>query len=116
MLVPAGRDGPEFIVTPNFYIIKNSNSDLSWPRVWRLADRIASGSGSFQGAVGRCRQDAALGCRRHAAHTGTTGLRCRRFGWTCRGYKTRRAIGQWQVKNGEKPTCFPEASMKGKLE
>ena len=26
-----------------------------------------------------------------------------------------RSIGQWQAKNGMKPTCFPEASMKGKL-
>jgi hypothetical protein len=31
------------------------------------------------------------------------------------GYKTRRSIGQWQEKNGMKPTCFPEAAMKGKL-
>jgi peptidoglycan hydrolase-like protein with peptidoglycan-binding domain len=31
------------------------------------------------------------------------------------GYKTRRSIGQWQAKNGMKPTCFPEATMKGKL-
>jgi peptidoglycan hydrolase-like protein with peptidoglycan-binding domain len=27
------------------------------------------------------------------------------------GYKTRRSIGQWQAKNGQAPTCYPEARM-----
>jgi peptidoglycan hydrolase-like protein with peptidoglycan-binding domain len=31
------------------------------------------------------------------------------------GYKTRRSIGQWQEKNGLTPTCYPEASMIGRL-
>jgi peptidoglycan hydrolase-like protein with peptidoglycan-binding domain len=31
------------------------------------------------------------------------------------GYRTRRSIGQWQEKAGMKPTCYPEASMIGKL-
>ncbi len=41
MLVPAGRHGPEFIVTPNFYVIKQyNNSDLYALYIANLADRI----------------------------------------------------------------------------
>ncbi|TCS07403.1 lytic murein transglycosylase [Rhizobium sp. BK418] len=115
MLVPAGRDGPQFIVTPNFYIIKEyNNSDLYALYIGNLADRIALGSGAFQGQWGdvgkMLRSDVAA--MQHALERqgydvgGTDGLP---------GYKTRRSIGQWQERNGMKPTCFPEESMKGKL-
>ena len=115
MLVPAGRDGPEFIVTPNFYVIKEyNNSDLYALYIGNLADRIAYGSDSFQGAWGdvgkMLRSDVAAmqkALERQGYDVGgSDGLP---------GYKTRRSIGQWQVKNGEKPTCYPEASMIGKL-
>jgi lytic murein transglycosylase len=115
MLVPAGRDGPEFIVTPNFYVIKEyNNSDLYGLYIGNLADRIAYGTASFQGQWGdvgkMLRSDVAA--MQKALETkgydvgGSDGLP---------GYKTRRSIGQWQEKNGMKPTCFPEAAMKGKL-
>ncbi|MFD1723165.1 lytic murein transglycosylase [Rhizobium viscosum] len=115
MLVPAGRDGPEFIVTPNFYIIKEyNNSDLYALYIGNLADRIASGSGAFQGQWGdvgkMLRSDVAAmqkALERQGYDVGgSDGLP---------GYKTRRSIGQWQEKNGMKPTCFPEASMKSRL-
>jgi len=115
MLVPAGRDGPEFIVTPNFYVIKEyNNSDLYALYIGNLADRIAYGSGAFQGAWGNVgkmlRSDVAAmqkALERQGYDVGgSDGLP---------GYKTRRSIGQWQAKNGEKPTCYPEASMIGKL-
>jgi lytic murein transglycosylase len=115
MLVPAGRDGPEFLVTPNFYVIKEyNNSDLYGLYIGNLADRIAYGAGGFQGAWGdvgkMLRSDVAAmqkALERQGYDVGgSDGLP---------GYKTRRSIGQWQVKNGEKPTCYPEASMKGKL-
>ena len=115
MLVPAGRDGPEFIVTPNFYVIKEyNNSDLYALYIGNLADRIAYGSDSFQGAWGdvgkMLRSDVAAmqkALERQGYDVGgSDGLP---------GYKTRRSIGQWQAKNGEKPTCYPEASMIGKL-
>jgi hypothetical protein len=114
MLVPAGRDGPEFIVTPNFYIIKEyNNSDLYALYIGNLADRIAFGSGAFQGQwgdVGKMLRSDVAAMQRALERQGydvggSDGLP---------GYKTRRAIGQWQEKNGMKPTCFPEASMKGK--
>jgi len=115
MLVPAGRDGPEFIVTPNFYVIKEyNNSDLYALYIGNLADRNAYGAGGFQGAWGdvgkMLRSDVAAmqkALERQGYDVGgSDGLP---------GYKTRRSIGQWQVKNGEKPTCYPEASMIGKL-
>jgi lytic murein transglycosylase len=53
MLVPAGRHGPEFIVTPNFYVIKEyNNSDLYALFIGNLADRISSGSGAFKAGFG----------------------------------------------------------------
>lgn len=115
MLVPAGRDGPEFVVTPNFYILKEyNNSDLYALYIGNLADRIAYGAGPFQGRWGdvgkMLRSDVAAmqkALERQGYDVGgSDGLP---------GYKTRRSIGQWQEKNGMKPTCFPEASMKGKL-
>ena len=27
------------------------------------------------------------------------------------GFKTRIAVGLWQEKNGQKPTCFPDAKL-----
>lgn len=115
MLVPAGRDGPEFIVTPNFYIIKEyNNSDLYALYIGNLADRIADGSGAFQGAwgdVGKMLRSDVAAMQKVLEKKGydvggSDGLP---------GYKTRRSIGQWQTKNGMTPTCYPEASMIGKL-
>ncbi|MBD9445590.1 lytic murein transglycosylase [Rhizobium sp. RHZ01] len=115
MLVPAGRDGPEFVVTPNFYVLKEyNNSDLYALFIGNLADRIAYGSGAFQGPWGdvgkMLRSDVATMQKALEKKGydvgGSDGLP---------GYKTRRSIGQWQEKNGLTPTCYPEASMIGRL-
>ncbi|MCS4093030.1 lytic murein transglycosylase [Rhizobium sp. BK176] len=115
MLVPAGRDGPEFVVTPNFYVIKEyNNSDLYALYIGNLADRIAYGSGAFQGPwgdVGKMLRSDVAAMQKALEKKGydvggSDGLP---------GYKTRRSIGQWQEKNGMKPTCYPEASMIGRL-
>ncbi|CAN7544623.1 lytic murein transglycosylase [Rhizobium sp. LjRoot258] len=115
MLVPAGRDGPEFVVTPNFYVIKEyNNSDLYALYIGNLADRIAYGSGAFQGAwgdVGKMLRSDVAAMQKALEKKGydvggSDGLP---------GYKTRRSIGQWQEKNGMNPTCYPEATMIGKL-
>jgi len=115
MLVPAGRDGPEFIVTPNFYVIKEyNNSDLYGIYIGNLADRIAYGSGAFEekwGDVGKMLRSDVAGMQKTLERKGydvggTDGLP---------GYKTRRSIGQWQEKSGMKPTCYPESSMLGVL-
>ena len=44
LLMPAGRNGPAFIVTPNFYVLKEYNeSDLYALFIGHGADRIAHG-------------------------------------------------------------------------
>jgi len=115
MLVPAGRDGPEFIVTPNFYVIKEyNNSDLYALFIGNLADRIAYGTGAFTGPwgdVGKMLRSDVAGMQKALERKGydvggTDGLP---------GYKTRRSIGQWQQSAGLKPTCFPDSSMLGLL-
>ncbi len=115
MLVPAGRDGPEFIVTPNFYVIKEyNNSDLYGLYIGNLADRIANGSGAFQerwGDVGKMLRSDVANMQKALERKGydvggTDGLP---------GYKTRRSIGQWQEKSSVKPTCYPDSSMLGVL-
>lgn len=111
VLVPAGIYGPEFVVTPNFYVIKEyNNSDLYALFIGNLADRISWGTGDFVTGW----TDIGVMLRSDIARLqktlegqgydvgGADGLP---------GYKTRRSIGEWQEKRGEKPTCFPTARM-----
>ena len=113
--MPAGRHGPAFIVTPNFYVLKEYNeSDLYALFIGHGADRIAHGDRDFAGSVGQCRRlyrsdIAAL--QRRAGDKGydvgsADGLP---------GFKTRRSIGDWQARNGRAATCFPDAALIGAL-
>ncbi len=111
LLMPAGRHGPAFIVTPNFYVLKEYNeSDLYALFIGHAGDRIAYGSQPFAGAWGRVgglyRSDIAAMQRALEMKGydvgGADGLP---------GYKTRRSIGDWQARNGQKPTCFPDAAL-----
>ncbi len=115
MLLPAGRNGPEFIVTPNFYVLKEyNNSDLYALFIGNLADRIAYGSGPFQakwGDVGKMLRSDVLSMQKALVAKGydvgnVDGLP---------GFKTRRSLGDWQAKAGISPTCYPDASLKAKL-
>lgn len=115
LMMPAGRSGPAFIVTPNFYVLKDYNmSDLYALFVGHVGDRIQYGVGDFTGrwgAVGGLlRSDVAAMQRALEAmgHDvgGADGLA---------GFKTRRSIGRWQEANGQRATCFPEARMKAAL-
>ncbi|TLP68836.1 lytic murein transglycosylase [Parasedimentitalea maritima] len=115
LLMPAGRSGPAFIVTPNFYVLKEYNkSDLYALFVGHVGDRIQYGVGDFSarwGAVGGLyRSDVAVMQRalEGQGHDvgGADGLP---------GFKTRRSIGRWQEGTGRAATCFPEASMKSAL-
>lgn len=111
MLVPAGRYGPEFIVTPNFYVFKAYNySDNYALFIGNLGDRIAYGIGAFHGRWGdvgaMLRSDIAAMQRalqsRGFDTGGVDGLP---------GYKTRRSIGEWQARNGRRQTCFPDQDL-----
>lgn len=111
VLVPAGVYGPEFVVTPNFYVIKEyNNSDLYALFIGNLADRMAHGGSAFVtpwGNTGKMlRSDIArlqsLLENQGYDVGGADGLP---------GYKTRRSIGEWQARSGQKPTCFPSPAL-----
>ena len=108
LLMPAGRNGPAFIVTPNFYVLKEYNeSDLYALFVGHAADRIAHGDRTFAGSWGKVgglkRSDIAAmqrGLERLGYDVGSAdGLP---------GFRTRRSIGDWQQKSGQAATCFPD--------
>ena len=114
-MMPAGRNGPAFIVTPNFYVLKDYNmSDLYALFVGHVGDRIQYGMGNFSGDWGKVgglyRSDVASMQRalEQQGHDvgGADGLP---------GFKTRRSIGRWQEATGQTPTCFPESRMKSQL-
>jgi membrane-bound lytic murein transglycosylase B len=111
LLMPAGRSGPAFIVTPNFYVLKEYNeSDLYALFVGHGADRIAHGDRKFAAGWGKVgglyRSDVAALQRGLEAKGydvgGADGLP---------GFRTRRSIGEWQEKNGRAATCFPDAEL-----
>lgn len=115
MLVPAGTFGPEFLVTPNFYVLKEyNNSDLYALFIGNLADRIAHGGGAFKaswGDIGKMLRSDVLAMQKVLVAQGydvgkVDGLP---------GFKTRRSLGEWQAKNGMTPTCYPSADLKAKL-
>ena len=111
LMLPAGRFGPAFIVTPNFFVIKEYNkSDLYALFVGHAGDRLQYGGSAFSGKWGNVggmyRSDIAKiqrGLEKVGYDVGgADGLP---------GFKTRRSIGDWQQKNGLRPTCFPEPSL-----
>jgi lytic murein transglycosylase len=111
LLMPAGRNGPAFIVTKNFYVLKDYNeSDLYALFVGHAGDRIQYGDSRFSAGWKRTdsmlRSDIAKMQRALEAQGydvgGADGLP---------GFKTRRSVGDWQIINGRAPTCFPSAAL-----
>ena len=111
LMMPAGRYGPAFIVTPNFYVLKEYNeSDVYALFVGHAADRIAYGDKSF--ASGWNKVDALYRSDIAAMQRGLE-----RLGYDVGGadglpgYKTRRSIGDWQARNGRAASCFPDKEL-----
>lgn len=111
LMLPAGEDGPAFIVTPNFYVLKDYNfSDLYALFVGHVGDRIDFNMKDFRGRWGTFskmyRSDIAAmqrGLERQGYDVGgADGLV---------GFKTRRSIGAWQEAKGAPATCFPDAKL-----
>lgn len=110
LLMPAGRFGPAFIVSGNFYVLKEYNySDLYALYVGHLADRFTDNRpfvAGWDNVGGFTRADVAGMQRAFEAKGfdvgGADGLV---------GFKTRVAVGEWQAKNGDKVTCMPDAPM-----
>lgn len=107
LLMPAGRDGPAFLVTDNFYVLKQYNeSDAYALYVGHVGDRIAYGSSEFRNPWGQGEQIPAANVLAMqnalvaAGHDvgGADGLV---------GFKTRRSIGAWQEAIGRAATCYP---------
>jgi len=110
LLMPAGRQGPAFIVSGNFYVLKEYNfSDLYALYVAHLADRFADNR-PFDAGWGKIggfsRADVARMQKQFEAQGhdvgGTDGLV---------GFKTRVAVGRWQEARGDRVTCMPDAAM-----
>ncbi len=111
LMMPAGRYGPAFLATPNFYVLKDYNTsdlyalfvghaadrimygDIQFTAPWRQLDNVSRGDiAAMQAALEKAGYDVG----------GADGLP---------GFKTRRAIGDWQAKHGMAPTCFPDAGL-----
>lgn len=110
LLMPAGRLGPAFLVTDNFYVLKSYNmSDLYALFIGTVADRIENRGGivtSWKNVDFLYRSDV-LALQNNLQKQGfdigkADGLA---------GFKTRRSIGIWQEKHGQKPTCFPSQQL-----
>jgi len=110
LLMPAGRNGPAFIATPNFYVLKEYNtSDLYALFIGHAADRIAGGgglSGKWRKVDSLYRSDIAS-MQRALEKIGYDVGRADGLP----GFKTRRSIGDWQAKNGRAATCFPDTGL-----
>ena len=111
-MAPAGRNGPMFLATANFYVIKNYNiSDTYALFIGHAADRINGGRAGFEAPWGKVsglsRGDIAAMQERLVAQGYDVG---KADGLP--GFKTRRSIGDWQAKNGMAATCFPDAALK----
>lgn len=111
LLMPAGRAGPAFIATPNFYVIKKyNNSDLYALFVGNVADRIQYTNKPFVAGWQKV-----SGLKRGNVMTIQNALIAQGYDVGgadgLAGFKTRRSIGDWQQKNGLKPTCFPDKSL-----
>lgn len=110
LLMPAGRLGPAFLVTDNFYVLKSYNmSDLYALFIGTVADRIENRGGivtPWKNVDFLYRSDV-LALQNNLQKQGfdigkADGLA---------GFKTRRSIGIWQEKHGQKPTCFPSQQL-----
>ncbi len=111
LMLPAGRLGPAFLVTPNFYVLKEYNeSDLYALFVGHAGDRIMYGDFRFAGdwrPVDRLHRADIAALQRGLEELGhdvggVDGLV---------GFRTRRSIGTWQANTGRQPTCFPDRAV-----
>jgi hypothetical protein len=108
--MPAGRLGPAFLVSENFYVLKQYNeSDLYALFIGHLADRLRGGS-NFRAAWARIdpmrRGDVWAMQERLQAQGYDVGKVDGLI-----GYATRTAIGQWQRRSKQEETCFPNNAL-----
>ncbi|MEE1610907.1 lytic murein transglycosylase [Microvirga sp. CF3016] len=110
LVMPAGRLGPAFLVSENFYVLKRYNeSDLYALFIGNLADRM----GGASGFAGRWQPVDSL--RRGDIQAMQERLKGQDYdvgkvdGLV--GFATRTAVGRWQIKNRRAETCFPDGAL-----
>lgn len=110
LMLPAGRQGPRFLATENFYALKEYNeSDLYALFIGHLADRMKGGgpiAGTWEEIGGFTRADVLAMQLKLQSQGHDVG---KADGLV--GFKTRRTIGRWQEQQGLKATCFPDAGL-----
>ena len=105
LLMPAGRYGPAFIATENFYVLKEYNeSDVYALFVGHLADRYGRNAG-FAGTWRKTKKTTRGAVRKRQ-------LKMERAGYDVGGadgligFKTRRSLGAIREKSGRRATCW----------
>ncbi|OLY46360.1 lytic murein transglycosylase [Bartonella apis] len=110
LLMPEGRLGPAFLVTDNFYVLKSYNmSDLYALFIAAVSDGIEGKSGFIAPwqKIDELYQSDVLNLQTKLQSQGYDIGKADGFA----GFKTRRSIGLWQQKHGQKQTCFPSRSL-----
>ncbi|MBH9986723.1 lytic murein transglycosylase [Bartonella sp. W8098] len=110
LLMPEGRLGPAFLVTENFYVLKSYNmSDLYALFIATVSDGIEGKGGFIEPwqKIDELYQSDVLNLQTKLQSQGYDIGKADGFA----GFKTRRSIGLWQQKQGQKPTCFPSRSL-----
>ena len=108
LLLPKGEYGPKFLVTKNYYTLKTyNNSDLYALYVAHLSDLI---DGKVQKFIAPWKYSSPLDKK----SIFSLQKKLMKNGYNVGGYdglighKTRRSLGLWQKKTGQKITCFPD--------
>jgi lytic murein transglycosylase len=110
LLMPAGRLGPAFLVSANFYVLKQYNeSDVYALFIGHLADRLRGGS-ALMGAWASIATMKRGEIRSMQERLRGQGYDVGRVDGLV-GFATRTAVGQWQGKNHRPETCFPDADL-----
>jgi lytic murein transglycosylase len=112
LVLPAGRYGPAFLVTDNFYALKAYNmSDLYALFIGHLADRMTGRTkGPFRGRWGNVGHLLRADVARIQQHLVALGHDVGGIDGLA-GFRTRRAIGRWQRKHALAPDCFPTGAL-----
>jgi lytic murein transglycosylase len=110
LLMPAGRFGPAFLVSENFYVLKQYNeSDLYAVFIGHLADRMRGGSplAGVWAPIEPIKRGEIWALQDRLQ---TRGYDVGKVDGLI-GFATRTAIGQWQRRSGRSETCYPDADL-----
>lgn len=108
--MPAGCLRPAFLVSANFYVLKQYNeSDFYALFIGHPADRLRGGS-SFRATWAPTDPMRRRDIWAMQEHLQSQGHNVGKVDGLI-GFATRTAIGQWQTRNKRVETCFPDAAV-----